>query len=116
MPSHPKVTDLRALIAELCTAGVEFIVVGGAAAVIQGAPITTNDLDIVHRRTPENVARLLAVMLQLDATIRYDTTSPTEGYARRQRCSPDEDRSISPRRSDRWIRSASSMVAEAMMS
>jgi hypothetical protein len=40
--------------------------------VIQGAPITTNDLDIVHRRTPENVARLLEVLLSLDATMRYD--------------------------------------------
>ncbi|HEY0992387.1 MAG TPA: hypothetical protein VGD80_35285 [Kofleriaceae bacterium] len=51
---------------------MEFIVVGGAAAVLQGAPITTRDLDIVHRRTPENVARLLEVMLQLDAIMRYD--------------------------------------------
>ena len=39
---------------------------------IQGAPITTNDLDIVHRRTPENVARLLEVLLRLDATMRDD--------------------------------------------
>ena len=39
---------------------------------IQGVPITTNDLDIVHRRTPENVARLLEVLLGLDATMRYD--------------------------------------------
>lgn len=72
MPSHPKVTDLPALLAKLCDAGVEFIVVGGAACVIQGAPITTNDLDIVHRRTPENIERFLDVLLQLDATMRYD--------------------------------------------
>jgi hypothetical protein len=26
---------------------IEFIIVGGAACVIQGAPITTNDLEIV---------------------------------------------------------------------
>ena len=72
MPRHPKAADLPALVAKLCDAGVEFIIVGGASAVLQGAPITTNDLDIVHRRTPENVARLLDVLLQLDATIRYD--------------------------------------------
>jgi hypothetical protein len=72
MPSHPKVTDLPALLEKLCDAGVEFIVVGGAACVIQGAPITTNDLDIVHRRSPENIERLLDVLLQLDATMRYD--------------------------------------------
>jgi hypothetical protein len=40
--------------------------------VLQGVPITTTDLDIVHRRTPENVARLLEVLLSLDATMRYD--------------------------------------------
>ncbi|HEY4176198.1 MAG TPA: hypothetical protein VGM90_05185 [Kofleriaceae bacterium] len=72
MASHPKVTDLPALLARLCDAGVEFIVVGGAACVIHGAPITTNDLDIVHRRSPENIERLLDVLQQLDATMRYD--------------------------------------------
>ena len=72
MPRHPKAADLPALVAKLCDAGVEFIIVGGASAVLQGAPITTNDLDIVHRRTPENVARLLEVLLRLDATMRYD--------------------------------------------
>jgi hypothetical protein len=72
MRQHPNVTDLAGLLAKLCDAGIEFIVVGGAAAVIQGVPITTVDLDIVHRRTPENVARLLDVLLQLDAIMRYD--------------------------------------------
>jgi hypothetical protein len=41
----------------LCDAGVEFIVVGGAAAVLQGVPVTTQDLDIVHRRTPEKLGK-----------------------------------------------------------
>jgi len=72
MPSHPKAADLPALLAMLCDSGVEFIIVGGVAAVLQGVPITTTDLDIVHRRTPENVARLLEVLLELDATMRYD--------------------------------------------
>jgi hypothetical protein len=72
MPSHPKAADLAALLAALCDPGVEFIIVGGVAAVLQGVPITTTDLDIVHRRSPENVARLLEVLLNLDATMRYD--------------------------------------------
>jgi len=72
MRSHPKAADLDALLTKLCEASVEFIIVGGAAAVLQGTPITTLDLDIVHRRTPENVARLLEVLLQLDATMRHD--------------------------------------------
>lgn len=72
MPPHPKTSDLPALLARLCQGGVEFIVVGGAACVIHGVPITTNDLDIVHRRTADNVERLLTLLLQLDATFRFD--------------------------------------------
>jgi hypothetical protein len=50
--------------------GVEYIVVGGAAAVIHGAPITTQDLDIVPRQLPDDVARLLTVLQSLDARFR----------------------------------------------
>src|SRR5262245_18896981 len=46
---------------------VEFIVVGMTAAILQGAPVTTLDVDIVHRRTPENVKRLLTVLEELTA-------------------------------------------------
>jgi hypothetical protein len=51
---------------------VEFIVVGMTAGVLRGAPVTTVDLDIVHRRSPENVARLLRVLSELDAVYRHD--------------------------------------------
>jgi hypothetical protein len=47
---------------------VEFIVVGMGAGVLQGVPLTTLDLDILHRRTPENVDRLLSVLRELQAT------------------------------------------------
>ena len=56
----------------LVEAGVEFIVVGGAAGVMLGAPIVTLDLDIVHRRTPENVERLLVWLLSHGAYHRFD--------------------------------------------
>jgi len=51
---------------------VEFIVVGMAAGILHGAPVTTVDLDLVHRRRPENVQRLLRVLSELDATYRHD--------------------------------------------
>lgn len=51
---------------------VEFIVVGMTAGILQGAPLTTFDLDIVHSRQPENVARLLRVLATLDAVYRHD--------------------------------------------
>jgi hypothetical protein len=70
---------LQSLLATLAASRVELIVVGGLAAVAQGAPITTHDLDIVHRRTPENLTRLVEVLHQLDARYRghADIKRPT---------------------------------------
>lgn len=72
--------SLESLLATLATSNVEFIVVGMLAAVAQGAPVTTHDLDIVHRRTPENVARLVDLLVnKLDARYRgrTDVLRPT---------------------------------------
>lgn len=60
------------IIIRLADANVDVIVVGMAAAVLQGVPMTTWDLDVVHRRTPENVERLLGVLSDLDAVARHD--------------------------------------------
>ncbi len=49
---------------------VEFIIVGGVAAVLNGAPIATFDLDIVHARDDENIQRLMAALVELDARYR----------------------------------------------
>jgi hypothetical protein len=49
---------------------VDFIVVGGVAAVLGGAPISTFDLDIVHDRAADNVMRLLAALDDLEARYR----------------------------------------------
>jgi hypothetical protein len=65
-------TRLLPLLRVLAAHDVEFILVGGIAAVLQGAPIVTVDLDIVHRRTPENVKRLLTALAELDAVFRQD--------------------------------------------
>ncbi len=51
---------------------VDFIVVGGMAAVIGGAPIVTQDVDVLRANTPENVERLLAALDELDAVFRGD--------------------------------------------
>ncbi len=69
--------SLESLLETLATSDVEFIVVGLLAAVAQGAPVTTHDLDIVHRRTPENVAKLADVLVnKLDARYRGRTDVP----------------------------------------
>jgi hypothetical protein len=63
--------SLESLLTTLASSDVEFIVVGPLAAVAQGAPATTHDLDIVHRRTPDNVAKLVDVLVNtLDARYR----------------------------------------------
>jgi hypothetical protein len=68
MASAHYVETLRLLV----SAHVEFIVVGMAAGILQGVPATTLDLDIVHRRTPENVERLLGVLGAIHAVARGD--------------------------------------------
>jgi hypothetical protein len=68
--SHPSNADLGSLISALTEGGVDFIVVGGAAAVLHGAPVTTIDLDIVHEQSESNVQRLITVLQALDARVR----------------------------------------------
>jgi len=63
-------TDFDAILRLFSESGVEFIVVGGVSAVLQGAPVNTFDLDIVHRRAPENIQRVLAALDKLDAYYR----------------------------------------------
>ena len=50
--THPKTADIAALIDALLGAQVEFIVVGGASAIMHGALAMTQDLDVVHSVFP----------------------------------------------------------------
>jgi hypothetical protein len=50
--------------------GVEFIVIGGQAAVLHGSPIPTVDVDLSYRRTRENLQRLAAALKSLNPTLR----------------------------------------------
>jgi hypothetical protein len=68
MASPP--VSLTTLLARLAASGTDFLLVGGLAAVAQGAPLTTIDVDVVHRRDADNVERLLAFLASLDARYR----------------------------------------------
>lgn len=46
---------------------MDFVVVGGVAAVLHGAPVSTFDLDVVPLRDPDNARRLLAALSAIDA-------------------------------------------------
>lgn len=49
---------------------VHLIVVGGVAAVLEGAPISTLDLDVLYQTTPANVERLARALAEMEATYR----------------------------------------------
>jgi len=66
MPERKLIATLRALH----DGGVDFIVVGGLASVLNGAPVNTFDIDVVHSRHAANVDRLLPVLEALDAVFR----------------------------------------------
>ena len=51
---------------------VEFIIVGGMAAVLRGTPVNTFDLDVVYERSAPNIDRLLQALDELDAIVRDD--------------------------------------------
>lgn len=52
-------TEFRSLLELLVSNQIEFIVIGGAAATAHGSSRLTRDLDVVYRRSPENIARLV---------------------------------------------------------
>jgi predicted nucleotidyltransferase len=58
------VTDFAALLQLLTRSGVEFILVGGAAATAHGLARLTQDLDVVVRCTLENLQRLFGVTVE----------------------------------------------------
>jgi len=54
----------------LCGHDVQFVVIGGFAAWMRGAPVVTADLDIIYESSPSNVARLVAALRDLAAVYR----------------------------------------------
>jgi hypothetical protein len=68
--SDPPAFHIEPMLESLRRHGVDFVVVGGAAAVIHGAPHVTFDLDITPQRGHDNLARLSAALRDLDAVVR----------------------------------------------
>lgn len=59
----------RILVA-LAEADCEFIIVGGISAVLQGASIVTQDLDVCYRRHPDNLTRIAAALQPFQLRLR----------------------------------------------
>ncbi len=54
--------DYQRALAAFRDAGVDFIIIGGAAATAHGSARLTNDLDVVYARSPGNIERLAAAL------------------------------------------------------
>jgi hypothetical protein len=55
-------TDYGGLLRLLTDARVEFIVVGGVAGIGHGSARFTKDVDVVYRRSDENIARIVTAL------------------------------------------------------
>lgn len=62
--------DFEALLRALRGAEVEFIIVGGAAAIAHGSSRLTQDLDIVYSRLPDNLQNLTLALSHLKPYLR----------------------------------------------
>ena len=63
-------TDYRGLITTLAAGRVEFILVGGLAAVLHGSLRGTNDVDVLYRRERSNMEKLAAALSPLHPKLR----------------------------------------------
>jgi len=57
----------RELLQLLVEGRVDFVIVGGVAAVLEGAPVSTFDLDVVYSLQESNLNRLVEVLTDLKA-------------------------------------------------
>jgi hypothetical protein len=64
MDASPK---FAGILQVLCRHQVEFILVGGVAAILEGAPVSTLDLDIVVQPTPADRRHLLDALQEMHA-------------------------------------------------
>lgn len=61
-------------------ARLEAVLIGNAAAALQGAPVTTVDFDFFFRKTARNLAKLKSIARALDATVMRPYYPASELY------------------------------------
>jgi predicted nucleotidyltransferase len=66
MDARPALVEIGRALGDV---GLETVLIGNAAAALQGAPVTTIDFDFLFRKTPRNLAKLKALARQLRATV-----------------------------------------------
>jgi hypothetical protein len=58
------------MITVLAQGSVEFIIAGNISAVLQGAPVVTQDLDVCYRRSNENLEKLARALAPFKPRLR----------------------------------------------
>lgn len=64
------------IFAALNAAGVDYVVIGGLAAVLHGSPLRTGDADVCPALDDANLERLATSLTALGAAIRTETGEP----------------------------------------
>ena len=63
-------TDVEKILTALHDQGVNFVIIGGAAAVLHGSAYVTADLDICYSREKENLKKLATALAPLNPSLR----------------------------------------------
>jgi predicted nucleotidyltransferase len=76
--------DAKPLLVEvargLARVGLEAVLIGNAAAALQGAPVTTVDFDFMFRRTDRSMQKLKALARHLGATVLRPFYPASDSY------------------------------------
>lgn len=67
--------DPFAMFRMLNEEGVDYVVLGGFAAILRGSPVTTRDLDVIPDRASANLDRLGRALTRMNARIRIEGDS-----------------------------------------
>lgn len=63
-------TNIEKLLKALYDQELEFVIIGGAAAVLHGSAYVTGDLDICYSREKENLKRLATALAAFNPSLR----------------------------------------------
>jgi hypothetical protein len=78
----PEPLDPERIFAVLDRHRVEYVLIGGLAAVLHGSSLVTNDADICPKRSRANLRRLAAALEDLDARVRASGEPDGVAFAR----------------------------------
>lgn len=63
-------SNVEKLLKTLDDHGVEFVIIGGAAAVLHGSAYVTGDLDVCYSREKENLKKLALALASFNPSLR----------------------------------------------